>query len=650
MYEYHTMHIESLNLSNGLKWNDLILIRQNTFVDLKPQNLLLTHRNQDGETSLPMLKIADFGFARHLEIAGMAETLCGSPLYMAPEILKFQKYDTSADLWSVGCIVFEMVAHRPPFGGANHIQLLTNIERNELRFPEHVQVSPACIGLLQGLLRRHPHDRLSYAEFFAHSFVNVDPVEAGKLSTTTTSASRSTSRPMNIPTFTKDDTAAAAVAVAVVVHDDDPLEHRTPQFRHPQSAPSPERNNFQHRETTRPQEREPVPARTNQGNHRVKSYSRSNNTHVPSSGHRRPVHHQTTMSSEKVQPWNNVTTLQSAPVSRSSSPFPLHKPPRSSSRGVLTEDHRSLGTEEPTYVLVEQQHTEDTNPHHARTQSDALGCTIHLPERFQDADEARVYIQEMETRARVLVQLGDSRLKKDTGERSSPQPSLFMDHSQTLSCHHPSSTFDDHLDFGSNSSSLLSSNHSSSLMEEEESSSSNNHNKTLRNQQSFHCYLTALSFLKAAMMTSQALVQHQTRSRSMMRMSKTSTNVVFIEETENQHLSDLIRVFRSTLDEKLTKLRTTLTSTMEIGTTVLLPLLYTQAIACAQKAAVQEVLGVSVQSLELYRQAQVLLESLELILRSNTHEQSQGRPTMVLIHRYMRDIQHRVQVVEGKHQ
>ena len=133
-------------------------------------------------------------------------------------------------------------------------------------------------------------------------------------------------------------------------------------------------------------------------------------------------------------------------------------------------------------------------------------------------------------------------------------------------------------------------------------------------------------------------------------MSKTSTNVVFIEETENQHLSDLIRVFRSTLDEKLTKLRTTLTSTMEIGTTVLLPLLYTQAIACAQKAAVQEVLGVSVQSLELYRQAQVLLESLELILRSNTHEQSQGRPTMVLIHRYMRDIQHRVQVVEGKHQ
>jgi len=45
------------------------------------------------------LKIADFGFARHLETAALAETLCGSPLYMAPEILQHQKYDSKADLW-----------------------------------------------------------------------------------------------------------------------------------------------------------------------------------------------------------------------------------------------------------------------------------------------------------------------------------------------------------------------------------------------------------------------------------------------------------------------------------------------------------------------------------------------------------------------
>jgi serine/threonine-protein kinase ULK/ATG1 len=55
---------------------------------LKPQNLLLSD-----SSSTPLLKIADFGFARSLAPQGLAETLCGSPLYMAPEILQFHKYD-----------------------------------------------------------------------------------------------------------------------------------------------------------------------------------------------------------------------------------------------------------------------------------------------------------------------------------------------------------------------------------------------------------------------------------------------------------------------------------------------------------------------------------------------------------------------------
>eukprot|EP00644_Phytophthora_capsici_P018450 jgi/Phyca11/556398/estExt2_Genewise1Plus.C_PHYCAscaffold_870061 len=119
--------------------------------DLKPQNLLLV---EDSPTSV--LKIADFGFARHLATASMAETLCGSPLYMAPEILKFQKYDAKADLWSVGTILFEMLAGRPPYGGANHVQLLANIERQPLRFPPTLQLSRPCRHLLVALLQRKP--------------------------------------------------------------------------------------------------------------------------------------------------------------------------------------------------------------------------------------------------------------------------------------------------------------------------------------------------------------------------------------------------------------------------------------------------------------------------------------------------------------
>ncbi|CAN0390520.1 unnamed protein product, partial [Discosporangium mesarthrocarpum] len=84
--------------------------------DLKPQNLLLS-----SPSVTATLKIADFGFARHLEQASMAETICGSPLYMAPEILRGQKYDAKADLWSVGTILYEMLAGAPPFGGADQV-------------------------------------------------------------------------------------------------------------------------------------------------------------------------------------------------------------------------------------------------------------------------------------------------------------------------------------------------------------------------------------------------------------------------------------------------------------------------------------------------------------------------------------------------
>ena len=79
-------------LSSFLRWLTASLCFQR---DLKPQNLLLSSTAPNAT-----LKIADFGFARPLQPQGLAETLCGSPLYMAPEILNFHRYDAKVQLLS----------------------------------------------------------------------------------------------------------------------------------------------------------------------------------------------------------------------------------------------------------------------------------------------------------------------------------------------------------------------------------------------------------------------------------------------------------------------------------------------------------------------------------------------------------------------
>lgn len=163
--------------------------------DVKPQNLLLlpspSYRESNKSTrhilsasrdslipaaglqSLPMLKLADFGFARVLPSTSLAETLCGSPLYMAPEILRYERYDAKADLWSIGTVLFEMTAGRPPFRASNHVELLRKIESGEdqIKFPRETIVSPELKALIRALLKRNPIERISFENFFSHEVV-----------------------------------------------------------------------------------------------------------------------------------------------------------------------------------------------------------------------------------------------------------------------------------------------------------------------------------------------------------------------------------------------------------------------------------------------------------------------------------------------
>ncbi|KAI8075914.1 kinase-like domain-containing protein [Gilbertella persicaria] len=141
--------------------------------DIKPQNLLLTPDKDD----LPLLKVADFGFARFLPNASLADTLCGSPLYMGPEILSYKKYDAKADLWSVGAVLYEMVTGRPPFRASNHIELLKKIQENndQIHFPDErhhdIQIGSDLKDLIRKLLVMNPVSRISFDDFFKHPAV-----------------------------------------------------------------------------------------------------------------------------------------------------------------------------------------------------------------------------------------------------------------------------------------------------------------------------------------------------------------------------------------------------------------------------------------------------------------------------------------------
>jgi len=178
----------------------LEFLRSKNYVhrDIKPQNLLLVPSAKwydsfsdirrpfavsenslvpaVGLDSLPMLKVADFGFARVLPQTSLAETLCGSPLYMAPEILRYEKYDAKADLWSVGTVLHEMMVGKPPFRATNHVELLRKIERQDdkIKFPEGIIISDGMKKLIRGLLKKGPTERMTYETFFQHYVVKED--------------------------------------------------------------------------------------------------------------------------------------------------------------------------------------------------------------------------------------------------------------------------------------------------------------------------------------------------------------------------------------------------------------------------------------------------------------------------------------------
>lgn len=142
--------------------------------DLKPQNILLSHGcgKHYPVPSKITLKIADFGFARFLQDGNMAATLCGSPMYMAPEVIMSLQYDAKADLWSLGTIVFQCLTGKAPFQAQTPQELKMYYEKNANLAPKIPPgTSKELTDLLMGLLRRNAKERMNFDTFFNHAFL-----------------------------------------------------------------------------------------------------------------------------------------------------------------------------------------------------------------------------------------------------------------------------------------------------------------------------------------------------------------------------------------------------------------------------------------------------------------------------------------------
>ncbi|XP_010868724.2 serine/threonine-protein kinase 36 isoform X2 [Esox lucius] len=131
--------------------------------DMKPQNILL---GKGG-----VVKLCDFGFARAMSVSTLVLTsIKGTPLYMSPELVEEKPYDHTADLWSLGCILYELHTGAPPFYTNSIFQLVQLIVRDPVKWPD--TMSQTCTTFLKGLLTKDPQKRLSWPHLLKHPFVS----------------------------------------------------------------------------------------------------------------------------------------------------------------------------------------------------------------------------------------------------------------------------------------------------------------------------------------------------------------------------------------------------------------------------------------------------------------------------------------------
>ena len=129
--------------------------------DIKPENVLLAENF--------VAKLTDFGWSNYIQEDQKRTTVCGTPIYLAPEIIKEQGHDERVDIWCIGVLLFELTTGTVPFPGNDIESLENNILKLRIQWPKEINVDAK--NLISKILKLDPNARISLSDMLKHPFI-----------------------------------------------------------------------------------------------------------------------------------------------------------------------------------------------------------------------------------------------------------------------------------------------------------------------------------------------------------------------------------------------------------------------------------------------------------------------------------------------
>ena len=128
--------------------------------DIKPENVVLDNNM--------VAKLTDFGWSNYIQGDIKRTTVCGTPVYLAPEIINNTGHDEKVDIWCIGVLMFELLTGSAPFQGEDVQTVKSNISRLKIRWPKGMDRD--AVDLISKILKYNPDERLSLEQILLHPF------------------------------------------------------------------------------------------------------------------------------------------------------------------------------------------------------------------------------------------------------------------------------------------------------------------------------------------------------------------------------------------------------------------------------------------------------------------------------------------------